>query len=119
MINFGLTLKIPLIVTWSSGVGDLVQLSPEICENMWVGSDFYYTADTLVAKEFVKRYQAKFGGPPGCAPAAAYGMTRMMLHARDKAKSTEVPDVIEALTASPPASSMPSWASDSALPRLG
>jgi branched-chain amino acid transport system substrate-binding protein len=63
---------------------------------MWVGSNFYYTADTPVAREFVKNYQAKFGGPPGYAPAAAYGMTRMMLHAMDKAKSTEVPDVVKA-----------------------
>src|SRR3990172_1339444 len=66
-------------------------------ENFWVGSNFYYTADTPVAKEFVKSYQAKFGNPPGYAPSAAYGMTRMMLHGFDKAKSTEVPDVIKAL----------------------
>jgi branched-chain amino acid transport system substrate-binding protein len=97
IFNFGLTPKVPLILTWSSGVEELVQLNPEIRENMWVGSNFYYTADTPVAREFVKSYQAKFGGPPGYAPAAAYGMTRMMLHAMDKAKSTEVPDVIKAL----------------------
>src|SRR2546428_7698704 len=97
IFNFGLTPKLPLILTWSSGVEELVQLNPEIRENMWVGSTFYYTADTPVAREFVKSYQAKFGGPPGYAPAAAYGMTRMMLHAMDKAKSTEVPDVIKAL----------------------
>ena len=96
IFNFGLTPKVPLILTWSSGVEELVQLNPEIRENMWVGSNFYYTADTPVAREFVKSYQAKFGGPPGYAPAAAYGMTRMMLHAMDKAKSTEVPDVIKA-----------------------
>jgi branched-chain amino acid transport system substrate-binding protein len=94
--NFGLTPKVPLILTWSAGVEELVQLNPEIRENMWVGSNFYYTADTPVARDFVKSYQAKFGGPPGYAPAAAYGMTRMMLHAMDKAKSTEVPDVIKA-----------------------
>jgi branched-chain amino acid transport system substrate-binding protein len=96
IFNFGLTPKVPLILTWSSGVEELVQLNPEIRENMWVGSNFYYTADTPVAREFVKSYQAKFGGPPGYAPAAAYGMTRMLLHAMDKAKSTEVPDVIRA-----------------------
>ncbi len=95
--NFGLTPKIPLIMTWSSGVEELVQLAPEIRENLWVGSNFYYTVDTPVAREFVKNYQAKFGSPPGYAPAAAYGMTRMVLHAMDKAKSTEVPDVIRAL----------------------
>jgi branched-chain amino acid transport system substrate-binding protein len=83
-------------MTWSAGVEELVQLAPEIRENIWVGSNFYYTADTPVAREFVKSYQAKFGGPPGYAPAAAYGMTRMLLHAMDKAKSTEVPDVIKA-----------------------
>src|SRR5215831_13651707 len=97
IFNFGLTPKVPLILTWSSGVEELVQLNPEIRENMWVGSNFYYTADTPVAREFVKSYQAKFNGPPGYAPAAAYGMTRMMMHAMDKAKSTEVPDVIKAL----------------------
>lgn len=97
IFNFGLTPKIPLIMTWSSGVEELVQLSPEIRENIWVGSNFYYTADTPVAREFVKNYQAKFGNPPGYAPAAAYGMTRMLLHGFDKANSTEVPDVIKAL----------------------
>src|SRR5215475_3251736 len=95
--NFGLTPKVPLIMTWSSGVEELVQLTPEIRENIWVGSNFYYTADTPVAKNFVKNYQAKFGNPPGYAPAAAYGMTRIMLAGFDKAKSVEVHDVISAL----------------------
>jgi branched-chain amino acid transport system substrate-binding protein len=97
IFNFGLTPKVPLIMTWSSGVEELVQLAPEIRENIWVGSNFYYTADTPVAKKFVAAYQAKFGNPPGYAPSAAYGMTRMMLHAFDRAKSVEVEDVIKAL----------------------
>lgn len=97
IFNFGLTPKVPLIMSWSSGVEELVQLSPEIRENLWVGSNFYYTADTPVAREFVKNYQAKHGNPPGYAPSAAYGMTRMLLHGIDKAKSIEVPDVIQAL----------------------
>jgi branched-chain amino acid transport system substrate-binding protein len=95
--NFGLTPKVPLIMTWSSGVEELVQLTPEIRENMWVGSNFYYTADTPVAREFVKNYQAKFGNPPGYAPAAAYGMMRLVMHAMDKAKSTDHVEVIKAL----------------------
>src|SRR5712692_409557 len=97
IFNFGLTPRIPLIMTWSSGVEELVQLTPEIRENIWVGSNFYYTADTPVAKNFVKNYQAQFGNPPGYAPSAAYGMTRMMLHAFDRAKSVEVQDVIKGL----------------------
>jgi branched-chain amino acid transport system substrate-binding protein len=44
IFNFGLTPKVPLIMAWSSGVEELIQLSPEIRENLWVGSNFYYTA---------------------------------------------------------------------------
>jgi branched-chain amino acid transport system substrate-binding protein len=95
--NFGLTPKVPLIMSWSSGVEELVQLAPEIRENLWVGSNFYYTADTPVARAFVKKYQEKHGNPPGYAPSAAYGMTRLVLAAMDKAKSTEVPEVVKAL----------------------
>src|SRR3989475_2711936 len=97
IFNFGLTPKLPLIMTWSSGVEELIQLAPEIRENLWVGTNFYYTADTPVAKSFVNSYQAKFGTPPGYAPSAAYSMTRMLLAAMDKAKSTEVADVVKAL----------------------
>jgi branched-chain amino acid transport system substrate-binding protein len=84
-------------MSWSSGVEELIQLSPEIRENMWVGTNFYYTADTPVAKEFVKSYNAKFGNPPGYAPSAAYSMARLLLAGFDKAKSAEVQDVIKAL----------------------
>jgi branched-chain amino acid transport system substrate-binding protein len=97
IFNFGLTPKVPLIMTWSSGVEELVQLAPEIRENIWVGSNFYYTADTPVAKAFVKSYQGKFGSPPGYAPSAAYSMTRLTLAAMDKSKIGEVADVVKAM----------------------
>jgi len=85
IFNFGLTPKLPLIMSWSSGVEELVQLAPEIRDNLWVGTNFYYTADTPVAKSFVKSYQARFKLPPGYAPSAAYSMTRMLLAGFDKA----------------------------------
>jgi branched-chain amino acid transport system substrate-binding protein len=95
--NFGLTPKVPLIMAWSSGVEELVQLAPEIRDNLWVGTNFYYTADTPVAKAFVKSYQSKYGTPPGYAPSSAYSMTRMLLAAFDKAKSDDTQAVIKAL----------------------
>ena len=97
IFNFGLTPKVPLIMAWSSGVEELIQLSPEIRENLWVGTNFYYTADTPVAKRFVASYRAKFKTPPGYAPSASYSMTRLLLAGFDKAKSVEVQDVIKAL----------------------
>src|SRR5438876_6547553 len=95
IFNFGLTPKLPLIMTWSSGVEELIQLAPEIRENLWVGTNFYYTADTPVAKAFVKGYRSKFNIPPGYAPSAAYSMTRLLLAGFDKAKSAEPHDVIK------------------------
>jgi branched-chain amino acid transport system substrate-binding protein len=97
IFNFGLTPKIPLIMTWSSGVEELVQLAPEIRENLWVGTNFYYTVDTPAAKAFVKEYQSKFKLPPGYAPSAAYSMTHMLLAAFDKAQSDDVQAVVKAL----------------------
>ena len=97
IFNFGLTPKLPLIMSWSSGVEELVQLAPEIRENLWVGSNFYYTADTPVAKAFVNNYRLKFGTAPGYAPSAAYSMTRLLLAGFDKAKSAEPQDVAKAL----------------------
>jgi branched-chain amino acid transport system substrate-binding protein len=97
IFNFGLTPKVPLIMAWSSGVEELIQLAPEIRENLWVGTNFYYTADTPVAKAFVKSYQSKFGTPPGYAPSSAYSMTRMLLAAFDKARSDDTQAVIKAL----------------------
>jgi branched-chain amino acid transport system substrate-binding protein len=97
IFNFGLTPKVPLIMCWSSGVEELIQLAPEIRENLWVGTNFYYTADTPAAKSFVKAYRAKYNIAPGYAPSAAYSMTRMLLAGFDKAKSAEVPDVVKAL----------------------
>jgi branched-chain amino acid transport system substrate-binding protein len=97
IFNFGLTPKVPLIMCWSSGVEELVQLSPEIRENLWVGTNFYYTVDTPVAQEFVKTYTAKWGNPPGYAPSAAYSMTRLLLAGFDKAKSDDVQAVIKSL----------------------
>src|SRR5258707_11700740 len=97
MFSFGRTQKLPLMMSWSSGVEGLVQLAPEIRDNLWVGTNFYYTADTPVAKSFVKSYQAKFKLPPGYAPSAAYSMTRMLLAGFDKAKSDDVQAVVKAL----------------------
>lgn len=95
--NFGLAPKIPLIMSWSAGVEELAHLIPEMRENLWVGTNFYYTADTPVARDFADRYRKKHGMPPGYAPAAAYGMTRLVLRAMERANSTEVKDVIKAL----------------------
>src|SRR5256884_7724694 len=97
IFNFGLTPKLPLIMCWSSGVEELIQLAPEIRDNLWVGTNVYYTVDTPAAKNFVTNYQAQFKLPPGYAPSAAYSMTHMLLARFDKAKSDDVQAVVKSL----------------------
>lgn len=98
LFNFGMTPKIPVILSWSAGVEELVQMSPEMRQNMLVGTNFYYTIDTPVAKKFVAEYrkQDSKGLPPGYAPGASYGCMRMVLAGMRAAKSTDVPAVIKA-----------------------
>jgi branched-chain amino acid transport system substrate-binding protein len=96
--NFGLTPKIPVILSWSAGVEELVQMTPEMRQNMFVGTNFYYTIDTPVAKKFVAAYRAQDPNhrPPGYAPGAAYGLMRMVLAGIRKAGSPDVAAVVKA-----------------------
>src|SRR5213594_400239 len=68
IFNFGLTPKLPLILTWSAGVEELVQLNPEMRENMWVGSNFYYTADTPVAASSSRAIRPSSAALPAMRP---------------------------------------------------
>jgi branched-chain amino acid transport system substrate-binding protein len=99
MYNFGMIPRIPVVLSWSAGVEELVQLDPAMRENMYVGTNFYYTVDTPVAKKFDEMYrkQDPHGNPPGYAPGAAYGMTRLIVKAIEKAQSGEPKEVIAAL----------------------
>lgn len=96
--NFGFTPKKPVILSWSSGVEELVQMDPEMRANLQVGTNYYYTIDTPANRAFVAAYEKKSGGiPPGYGPAAGYGLMNMVLTGMQKANSTEPKKVIEAL----------------------
>lgn len=96
--NFGFTPKKPVVMSWSSGVEELVQMDPKMRANLIVGSNYYYTVDTPGNKAFVEAYKKKSGGiPPGYGPGAGYGLMKMVLLGMQKAKSTEPVDVIKAL----------------------
>jgi branched-chain amino acid transport system substrate-binding protein len=100
LYNFGFTPKKPVIMSWSAGTEELIQLDPEMRDNLQVGSNYYWTIDNPANKAFVAAYEKKSGGvPPGYAPAAAYGMMKMTLAAIEKAGSTDPQKAIEAFEA--------------------
>jgi len=96
--NFGFTPKKPVVLSWSSGVEELVQMDAAMRGNLIVGTNYYYTVDTPENKAFVEAYRKKSGGiPPGYGPGAGYGLMKMTLRGMDKANSTNPVDVIKAL----------------------
>ena len=96
--GFGFTPKKPVIMAWSSGTEELVQLDPEMRDNLQVGTNYYWTIDTPGNEAFVQAYRNKSGGAaPGYAPAAAYAMTKMTLTGMQLANSTEPEKAIAAL----------------------
>lgn len=95
--NYGLKKKTKIIMTWSSGVEELRQLTPKVREGLYVGSNFYFTVDNPIAKKFYKDYYAKYKEAPGYAPGAAYSMTRIMLLAMEKAGSTDANAIVKAM----------------------
>lgn len=98
LYNFGFTPKKPVVMSWSSGVEELVQLDPKMRSNLILGTNYYYTVDTPKNKAFVAAYEKKSGGiPPGYAPGAGYGLMKMFLRGMEKAKSNDPVKVIEAL----------------------
>jgi branched-chain amino acid transport system substrate-binding protein len=95
--NFGLAPKVAIVNSWGVGTEDFLQLDAKTRENMWVGTNAYYGVNTPVAKRMAEMYQAKHNAPPGYAPCAAYGMTRLTLRAIEKANSAEPADIVRAL----------------------
>ncbi len=97
--SFGLIPKVPLIMSWSAGVEELIQLAPEIRSNVIVGTNYYYTADNPVSKAFVEAYRKKDkqGNPPGYAPAAAYSLAHMTIEAIKRAGTANVQKAIQSI----------------------
>ena len=97
--SFGLIPKVPVVLSWSLGTEELVQLTPEIRSNMIVGTNYYYTVDTPISKTFVETYQKRDpqGNPPGYAPGAAYALAHMTIESIKRAGSPDVQKAIQAI----------------------
>ncbi len=95
--NFGLAPKVPIVQGWGLGSEELAQLDGKTRENLWTGTNGYYTHNTPVAKKFAEGYEKKFGIPPGYPAIAAYSMMRLVLRGIEKANSAEPADVAKAL----------------------
>jgi len=98
MHNFGFTPKKPVVMSWSSGMEELIQLDPAMRSNLIVGTNYYSSIDTPENKAFVKAYKKKTNGiPPGYAPGAGYGLMKMVLLGMKKSGSTDPKEVIKTL----------------------
>lgn len=84
--NFGLAPKVPVVFTWGVGMEEFVQLDDKTRQNMWVGTNAYFTLNTPVAKRFNEAYQEQYNTLPGYAPISAYAMMRLILNVLDQGR---------------------------------
>jgi branched-chain amino acid transport system substrate-binding protein len=95
LANFGLNKQMQIVMPWGSGVDDYTRLTPEITEGVVIGTSFYYTVDTPIAKELTARFKKKYGEPPGYPSGSIYDQTRIILKAVERA-GTDDPDALVA-----------------------
>jgi branched-chain amino acid transport system substrate-binding protein len=96
--SFGFTPAKPVIMTWSSGLDELIQLEAEARQNLLVGTSYYWAVENEENSAFVRDYLAKSGQvPPGSPAAAAYGMINLILRGIALADSDDPRQVIEAI----------------------
>lgn len=96
--NFGFTPKKPVVMAWSAGVEELVQMTPEMRANLIVGTNYYYSVKNPENDAFVAAYKKKNDGvPPGYAPGAAYGMMKVILKAMKDSGKTDPAGVAKAM----------------------
>ena len=65
--NFGLAPKVPIVIGWGVGTEDFVQLDAKTRENLWVGTNAYYTLTRRWPRSMPTRTR-KFNAPPGTRP---------------------------------------------------
>ncbi len=95
--NFGLKKKAKLLVPWSSGTMDLIQIGSDIAEGIYFGSQFWHDVDVPLTRTLNKAYMAKYKDPINYPAAACYIMTKMIIDAIEKAKTFDPPAVSKAL----------------------
>ncbi len=95
--NFGLKKKSLVVTPWIAGFNDLQELTPEIRDGNYLGGNYHYTVGSDVQKRFVKEYKKRHGSVPRYASGAAYAMTRLVLLAMERAKSSDPEKVIDVL----------------------
>ena len=95
--NFGLKKKAKLLVPWSSGTMDLIQIGADIADGIYFGSQFWHDVDVPLTRALNKAYMAKYKDPINYPAAACYIMTKMIIDAIEKAKTFDPPAVSKAL----------------------
>ncbi len=95
--NFGLKKKAKILVPWSSGTMDLIEIGADVAEGVYIGSQFWHDVDVPLTKDLNKRYMAKYKDPISYPAAASYIHMKMIMQAMEKAKSTDPTAVSKAL----------------------
>jgi branched-chain amino acid transport system substrate-binding protein len=95
--NFGLTKKAKILVAWSSGLRDMVEIGPEYCAGVYFGCQFWHDVDVPLTQKLNKAWMQKYNRFPSYTEAAIYVHTRMQIMGMEKAGTTDPEAVIKVL----------------------
>lgn len=95
--NFGLKKKAKLLVPWSSGTMDLIEIGPETAEGIYFGCQFWHDVDVPLTRWLNKTYMAQYKNPINYPAAACYIMTKLIIMGIEKANSLDPTAVAKAL----------------------
>ena len=95
--NFGLKKRAKIVVPWSSGTMDLIEIGPETAEGIYFGCQFWHDVDVPLTQALNKTYMAKYKDPINYPAAACYIMTKLIIMGIEKANSLDPTAVVKAL----------------------
>jgi branched-chain amino acid transport system substrate-binding protein len=96
LAGFGVK-DVVVVAPWAIEIDQLPEVPEEMRGGLILGENYFYTIDTPVNREFVDAYRKKYGSLPGYAAAYGYDSFRTVLLAMEKAKTVEIPKVIETM----------------------
>lgn len=95
--SFGLNKWAKIVVPWSGGFRDFVEIGPEFIEGVHFGCQFWHDIDNPKTQAFSKAWLAKYNTYPSYAEASSYSQVKMTILAIEKAKSVDTNAIVKAL----------------------
>ncbi len=96
-ISYGMKRNTKILAVWSTGLDQFQALGPDNCDGVYFGANFWHGIDTPGGRRVAEIVKAKTGDVPNYLHACGYAVAQVLIEGINKANSTDVPAIIQAL----------------------